>query len=169
MLLLMPLASALPHNLYEQVSHALVLPGERQFTRHRWQHPPKIIVLYFGASWCSACHAFTPELLRVRNMLRDAGVDTEVVYVGLDERDTDVRRDMRVQRMPWPAIAPRRLRNLAALRAAAGPAPPNLLLIDRDGHTLASAWNGRRHEGMKQVLERWLELSTSNIVTRRAW
>jgi len=57
--------------------------------------------------------------------------------------------------MPWPAIPPRRLRTLPAIAALAGPAPPNLVLIDRNGKILASGWDGRRWLGLQQVLHTW--------------
>ncbi len=146
-------------NLYVQVSGALVSPGEQRFVAYRWQREPEVIALYFGASWCAPCHALTPELLRIRNALRDAGADTEVVYISLDESDSEARRDMLAQHMPWPAVAPRRLRSLPAVRSVGGLATPNIVLINRSGEVLASGWAGRRYDGVKAVLQRWVELS----------
>jgi len=80
-----------------------------------------------------------------------------VVYVSLDSTESDMRRYMRQSAMPWPAISPRRLRTLPTLHALAGPAPPNLVLIDRHGEVLASAWDGRRYHGLQPVLRAWVQ------------
>ena len=80
-----------------------------------------------------------------------------MVYVSLDARESDMRRYMRLQAMPWPAIDHRRLRALPAVRALGGMAPPNLVLVDRDGRVLASAWRGRQRTGLQAVLQQWTE------------
>lgn len=121
----------------------------------RWTHEPAVIALYFGADWCGPCHAFAPRLIQVRAALREAGADTEVVYVSQDHSETQMRRYMRQQQMPWPAIDYRRIPALPALRRLAGPAPPNLVLLDRAGNVLASGWKGRRYIGLTPVLRQW--------------
>ncbi|MFT3763333.1 MAG: thioredoxin-like domain-containing protein [Pseudoxanthomonas sp.] len=148
-------------DLRASISGALVVPTEQRFVGYRWDREPEIVALYFGAAWCGPCHAFTPELERIRGALKEAGADTEVVYVSLDESEREMRRTMRSQRMPWPAIDYRRLRSLPAIRALGGLGPPNLVLVDRRGEVLASGWMDRRYTGMKPVLEAWMDaLST---------
>lgn len=139
------------------IAEALVRPDGARFVPDRWTHEPEIVALYFGADWCAPCHAFVPTLREVRDTLRAAGADTEVVYVSLDARESDMRRYMRLQAMPWPAIDHRRLRALPAIRALGGIAPPNLVLVDRDGRVLASAWRGRQRMGLQAVLQHWIE------------
>jgi len=141
--------------LRDTISGALVRPDGAALRPFRWEREPDVIALYFGASWCAPCHAFQPVLREVRAALLEAGASTEVVFVGLDASASQTRRYMRQQRMPWPAIDPRRLRTLADIRALGGPAPPSLVLIGRDGRVLASAWEGRRYLGLQPVLERW--------------
>jgi thiol-disulfide isomerase/thioredoxin len=69
-----------------QVSASLMRPEQRSLRPMQWSPPPKLVALYFGADWCAPCHAFVPTLRSVRDALREAGADTEVVYVSLDER-----------------------------------------------------------------------------------
>jgi thiol-disulfide isomerase/thioredoxin len=142
--------------LRNSIANALVVPTEARFEAYRWPREPRFLALYFGAEWCAPCHAFLPDLKQVHAALRVAGADTEVVYVSLDSSEAEMRRYMRRQSMPWPAIDYRRLRALPAIRALGGPAPPNLVLLDRDGSVLASAWQGRRYLGLQSVLEAWL-------------
>lgn len=147
-------APAVPE-LRARIADALVVPAPARAVPYRWDHEPAILALYFGADWCAPCHAFVPELRRVRDALQAAGADTEVVYVSLDTSERAMHRYMRQQAMPWPAIDHRRLQALPALTALGGIAPPNLVLIDRDGTLLASGWDGRSRLGLQPVLETW--------------
>lgn len=142
--------------LRDQIAANLVVPAEQRFAGTRWDHPPEIVALYFGAAWCGPCHAFTPELKAIRAALQQAGADTEVVYVSLDESEGEMRRYMRAQQMPWPGIDYRRLAHLPAIRRLGGLAPPNLVLVDRQGTVLASGWEGRRYRGLQPVLQEWM-------------
>ena len=65
--------------------------------------------------------------------------------------------------MPWPAIDHRRLRTLPQVRALGGPAPPALVLLDRDGKVLASAWDGRRYLGLQPVLQAWATAAVAAV------
>ena len=147
-----PLAAA---DLHAQVSASLMRPEQRALRPLQWPAPPKLVALYFGADWCGPCHAFVPTLRSVRDALREAGADTEVVYVSLDESEAALRRYMQLQDMPWPVLDPRRAARMPQLQALAGPAPPNLVLIDAQGRVLANGWQGRRYEGLQPVLKEW--------------
>lgn len=149
--------------LRDGIARHLVRPEGARFVPFRWEREPEIVALYFGADWCGPCHAFVPTLREVRDALRAAGADTEVVYVSLDTSEADMRRYMRLQDMPWPAIDHRRLRALPAIRALGGMAPPNLVLVDRDGRVLASGWDGRRYTGLQPVLDTWMQRSATSL------
>lgn len=142
-----------------QVAAALVRPTEARLAPYRWPTEPDIIALYYGADWCAPCHAVVPTLRQLRDQLRAVGAETEVVYVGLETSARATHRYMRRQDMPWPAIDPRRLPALPWLRALGGPAPPSLVLIDRDGRILASSWDGERYIGVQPVMRAWISAS----------
>jgi thiol-disulfide isomerase/thioredoxin len=145
--------------LRQQIAATLVRPGPGYMQAFHWQHVPDIIVLYFGADWCSACHRLTPELLRVRNALRAAGADTEVVFVSQDHSEAQLRRYMHAQAMPWPALDYHRIEHIQALRRLAGMAPPNLVLLGGNGQVLANGWDGRRYRGTAAVMHCWLQVA----------
>src|SRR5690606_9494105 len=81
--------------------------------------------------------------------------------------EATMNRYMRHQQMPWPAIDHRRMRTLPRVRALAGPAPPNLVLVDRSGRVLASGWEGRRRTGLQPVLEAWLQFVAAPVDSAR--
>jgi len=151
------------NNNYSRISSTLLCLEGTQLHRCTWENEPEIIALYFGAEWCAPCHAFTPTLKDIRQHLLDAGARTEVVYVSQDSSEAMMRRYMRHAAMPWPGITPGRLRTLPNVQALAGPAPPNLVLIDREGNVLASAWEGRRYLGLQVVLHYWVNYFSSAL------
>lgn len=148
-------APAMATDLHAQVSASLMRPEQRSLRPMQWSPPPGLVALYFGADWCAPCHAFVPTLRSVRDALREAGADTEVVYVSLDESESALRRYMQAQDMPWPVLDPRRAPRMPAVQALAGLGPPNLVLIDVDGNVLANGWQGRRYQGLQPVLKEW--------------
>lgn len=160
-------AASSENDLRHQIEQNLVAPNEARSVRFKWSRPPAIIALYFGASWCGPCHAFTPELIRIRAALRQLGADTEVVYVSSDKSELDMRRYMRSQDMPWPAIDYRKLQSLPAVRTLGGIAPPNLVLIGRDGEVIANGWQGRRYAGLDPVLRAWLAEAKQSTTSHR--
>lgn len=147
-----PEAQALPAQLHGR----LVVAGEAGLAPLPWTQPPRLLLLYVGAGWCGPCHALTPVLRDLRATLRHAGADTEVVMVSLDATPASLLRELRQQALPWPAVDPRQAPRLRAVQRLAGPAPPQLVLIE-DGRILAQAWQGRRYPGPRPVLQRWIE------------
>ena len=154
-------------DLRHQIEQNLVVPNEARSVPYQWERPPSLIALYFGASWCGPCHAFTPELIRIRDALREGGADTEVVYVSSDESELEMRRYMRSEGMPWPAIDYRKLQSLPAIRSLGGMAPPNLVLISSDGKMIANGWHGRRYGGVQPVLQTWLTEAKKALINPR--
>jgi len=61
-----------------------------------------VIGLYFSAHWCPPCRAFTPQLAKIYNEIRDSGKDFEVIFISSDSSEKDFKdyhKDM-----PWLAI-----------------------------------------------------------------
>lgn len=133
------------------------LDKNERVAAYEWPQEPEIVALYFGADWCAPCHVFLPKLRAVYDQLRAAGADTEIVFVSLDRSATEMRRYMTQAKMPWPAVAWHRREQLPAVQALAGKAPPNLVLLDRAGRVLASAWDGDTYTGPTSVLAVWLK------------
>ena len=57
----------------------------------------KYVGLYFSASWCGPCRAFTPSLIKFRNK---HGAEFEVVLVGADGSSRAQANYMRKYKMP---------------------------------------------------------------------
>ena len=93
----------------------------------------KVIGLYFSASWCGPCRAFTPELVNLRDRKDD---QFEVVFVSSDRSAEDQQAYMKDYDMEWPAIpfdSPLR-QELGAKYGIRG--IPSLVIVDDQGNLI---------------------------------
>jgi len=51
--------------------------------------PGKVLGLYFSASWCPPCHAFTPKLVETVKAVKAAGKHFEVIFLSSDRSMAD--------------------------------------------------------------------------------
>ena len=61
----------------------------------------KFVCLYFSASWCVPCPAFTPKLIALRDQAKE---HIEVVFVSHDRSAADQLKYMKDNGMEWPAV-----------------------------------------------------------------
>ena len=62
----------------------------------------KYILVYYSASWCSACRALTPKLVKFYK--KNSGGLFEVIFMSLDFSEQKQLKYMRDDDMPWPAV-----------------------------------------------------------------
>lgn len=62
----------------------------------------KVVGLYFSASWCQPCQAFTPILKSVYKQLKEKGKEFEIVLVSGDKEEEAFHKYL--DTMPWLAI-----------------------------------------------------------------
>ncbi|MCU0779779.1 MAG: redoxin family protein [Akkermansiaceae bacterium] len=78
--------------------------GDGEAVDPRDYNGAKQTLLYFSASWCGPCKAFTPKLMEAYYTLRSAGI--QVVLAGRDKTKEDMLSYMTSFSHPWPGIAP---------------------------------------------------------------
>jgi len=61
-----------------------------------------VIGLYFSAHWCPPCRAFTPNLAKVYNEIKESGNDFEVIFISSDSSEPEFKKYH--EDMPWLAI-----------------------------------------------------------------
>lgn len=66
--------------------------------------PAKQTLLYFSASWCGPCKAFTPKLIEQYQALRAAGI--QVVLANRDKDTEKMLAYMTDHHQPWPGLPP---------------------------------------------------------------
>lgn len=94
----------------------------------------KYVGLYFSAHWCPPCKAFTPELIRIYELLKSNGKNMEFVFVSSDRSQDSF--DLFFDSMPWMAIpfGDPRTEALKGLFGIDG--IPSLVMIDDKGEII---------------------------------
>jgi thiol-disulfide isomerase/thioredoxin len=116
----------------------------------------KFIGLYFSASWCGPCRAFTPSLIK----FRDAHKDTfEVILVGADGSPKAQANYMRKYKMPWLAMKNQSPEAIKISKSLGVPHIPYLVILDSDGKIVSK--NGEKEVSRlgKNAFAPWKKLT----------
>jgi thiol-disulfide isomerase/thioredoxin len=92
------------------------------------------ILFYWSASWCGPCRRFTPILLDFYKEY-NGGDRFEVILVGADKTEENMKAYMTHHKMPWYGINHSE-RPQAGMKQFAGGGIPHLMLIDKEGNIL---------------------------------
>lgn len=102
----------------------------------------KKIGIYFTASWCPPCRAFTPQLVAAYNQLKADGKPFEVVLVTSDQNEAAMEKYMKDYEMPWGAVpfGDKRIDALKKKFQVSG--IPKLVVIDDAGTVISAEARG---------------------------
>ena len=115
----------------------------------------KKIGIYFSASWCPPCRAFTPKLVDAYNQLRTEGKPFEVVLVSHDRDESSMKAYMKSHEMPWLAV-PFGDKHMDALKKKFGVAGiPTLVVVDATGKTLSAKARGEVTADGAKAFDKW--------------
>ncbi len=122
----------------------------------------KIFALYFSASWCRGCAAFSRILVPFRNRHQEK---FEVVLIGFDYSTVEMHSYMKNYLMLWPAVAWDSPVRLALKERFKVSEIPTLIVIAPDGRIITT-------DGYKQIeslgdaaLENWLKIAQEAPIT----
>lgn len=99
----------------------------------------KVVAIYFSASWCPPCRAFTPRLVDIADKLRAAGKPFELVLVGCDQSKEKAIGYMTSHEMTGYLIAPEADANEALSKRYKVHGIPYLVVVDTEGRTVDPA------------------------------
>ena len=116
----------------------------------------KVFALYFSASWCRGCAAFSRILVPFRDRHHE---NFEVVMLGFDNSAEDMFAYMKNYSMLWPAVAWESPIRTALKEKFAVSEIPKLIVLSPEGQVITT-------DGYKQIehmgdaaLENWLKMS----------
>jgi nucleoredoxin len=151
---LLSIANGAEQPIYPAIKGDLVsLQGKNM---HRLDDAPLAGVKYFGiyysASWCGPCKAFTPKLVEFYNRIKSDNPQFELLFVSHDNSDKEMEAYMKTDSMPWPAIAYNKLKSNKQLASYAGPGIPCLVLVDANGKVLSDSYVAGSYVGPAKVM-----------------
>ena len=105
----------------------------------------KIIALYFSASWCPPCRAFSPLLVDLADKLQAEGKPFAIVLVGCDESERKSLDYMKSHKMTGYLVPPEADANRSLSKRYRVTGIPYLVIVDDTGSTLDPAARATVH------------------------
>lgn len=111
----------------------------------------KYLAIYFSASWCPPCRAFTPDLVSWYKRKKTSLDKFDIIFVSSDKSADAMTEYMVDDKMAWPALAFDRKKS-SPLRSFAGPGIPCLVILDETGSVVANSYENGEYVGPRKVL-----------------
>ncbi len=113
----------------------------------------QVFALYYGASWCGPCRAFSPGFVKYINSVSAQNPRLMVVLMSNDKNDADMLKYMTDEKMPWPAVSLATINKTPVLLAYPRGYIPHLVIVDRYGKILADSYRGDTYVGPKVAMQ----------------
>ncbi len=112
----------------------------------------KYFAVYFSASWCGPCKAFTPDLVTWYNETKPKHPEFELIFASRDTDENAMEAYMATDKMPWPAIKFSKVERAKNIKALAGSGIPCLVFVDAEGKVLSHSYEGQKYVGPRKVM-----------------
>jgi nucleoredoxin len=112
----------------------------------------KYFAVYFSASWCGPCKAFTPDLVKWYNATKPQHPEFELILVSRDHDEKSMEDYMAADQMPWPAVKFSKIARAKNIMALAGTGIPCLVFLDAEGKVLSHSYEGQNYVGPRKVM-----------------
>lgn len=89
-------------------------------------------ILYYSASWCPPCKAFTPKLVEFYSKKKHEDL-FEVILFSLDKSERQMKQYMQSFKMKWPALRFDQRFNISWMKQYAPKSIPRIIILDANG------------------------------------
>ncbi len=115
----------------------------------------KVIAIYFSASWCPPCRAFSPLLVDLADRLRAEGKPFALVLVGRDQTRQKALDYMESHHMTGYLVPPEADANKSLCTLYRVTGIPYLVVVDSDGNTLDPSARATVQSSPGTAWEKW--------------
>ena len=126
----------------------------------------KMVAVYFSASWCPPCRAFTPQLVKFYKAAAKKG-NIEIVLVSSDKNAADMMKYMKKYNMPWYAIPHGDAKGKALMQELKVTGIPMLVVFDRNGRLITKNARGDVASSGVKAVGKW-QKSAKNTKSSKA-
>ncbi len=114
---------------------------------------PDFYAVYYSASWCGPCKAFTPDLVKFYKAQKRRTPNFEIIFVSSDRSEEDMEAYMDEDKMEWPALEFKEKAKTKEITKYAGRGIPCLVVIDPAGEVLSDSYVDGQYRGPRAVLK----------------
>lgn len=115
----------------------------------------KTIALYFSASWCPPCRAFSPLLVDLAKKLQSQGKPFVIVLVGCDQTERKALDYMDAHKMRGYLVPPEADENKALCKRYGVAGIPKLVIVDSHGDTIDPAARSTVQSDPDSAWDKW--------------
>ena len=115
----------------------------------------KTIALYFSASWCPPCRAFSPLLVDLAKKLQSQGKPFVIVLIGCDQTEQKALDYMKSHKMTGYLVPPEADENKALCKRYSVSGIPKLVIIDSHGDAIDLAGRSTVQSDPDSAWDKW--------------
>jgi nucleoredoxin len=113
----------------------------------------RVFALYYGASWCGPCRAFSPGFVKYIDKVSKENPHLVTVMINGDDKDAEMFNYMKTEKMPWPAVKKATWFQLSGvLHTYYNGLIPQLVIVDPYGKLLADSYQNKNYVGPKRAM-----------------
>lgn len=126
------------------------LDGKRLAKCEDATKPTKYYIVYYTASWCPPCQAYTPSLVKFYEDNKPGNDNFELILVSSDHDEGSMKQYAIDKKMPWPQLEFKSVKKFKSTFEPGGTSIPRVVVYDLNGKIVA---NTRDLNAIKKLIQ----------------